>query len=137
MAIQRLEPLLSHKVFRWASGISALVALTLGVLGALIGNPSVRPVHAALAMVFLATSLLAGLAARRYGKDSHTSGLAPHGLGVFAVAVAQYALGELHQTVAHIVVGILLVIGAGALFAMSLRQPVIVTGSDAGGSPRP
>lgn len=133
MAIQRLEPLLSHKVFRWASGISALVALALGVLGSLMGNPSVRPVHAAVAMVFLATSLVAGLSGRRYGKESHTRGLAPHGLGVFAVAIAQYALGELGQTVMHIVLGVLLLLGAGALFVMSLRQPVIVTGTDDGG----
>lgn len=135
MAITRLEPLLSHKVFRWASGASAVLALAVAVLGSLIANPSLRPVHSGLALVLLVVSLMAGLSGMRYGKESRTRGLAPLGLGVFAVAVAQYALGELGQTLVHIVLGVLLVIGAGVLFVLSLRQPVVVTSS--GASPDP
>lgn len=128
MSTQRLEPLLSHKVFRWASGISAAVALLLGVLGSLLGDqPQLRTVHAVLAMVFLLTSLTAGLSGMRYGKESRTPWLGTHGLGVFVLALAQYALGEMGQVTAHWVVGLLIVLAAGFLFVRSRQQPAILT----------
>lgn len=125
----RLEPLLSHTVFRWASGISGLVSLALGVLGTLMsGNPDLRAVHAVLAIIFLGTSLVSGLSGLRYGKQSKTKGLAPLGLGVFALGVVQYGLGEMSLTWPHMLLGFALVLGAGMLFVRSLSQPVVYTG---------
>ena len=135
MAITRLEPLLSHTVFRWASGISALVALTLGVLGSLMGNnPDLRPVHAILAMVFLGTSLVSALSGMRYGKQANDSGIAPLGFGVLAVGAIQYALGEMSLTWPHMILGIVVILGAGVLFVRSLRQPVVVTTQQGAGN---
>ncbi len=135
MAITRLQPLLSHTVFRWASGLSALVALALGVLGSLMGgNPDLRPVHAILAMVFLGTSLVSALSGMRYGKQANNRSIAPIGFGVLAVGAVQYALGELAVTWPHMLLGLLVILGAGILFVRSLQQPVVVTaaGQDAG-----
>lgn len=126
----RLEPLMSHKVFRWASGINALIALAMGVLGSMIQQPGVRGVHEITAMVFLVSSLLAGLSGMRYGKESNSKGLAPHGLGLFVLAIVQYGLGEMNQPLIHMFLGLLVVIGALALFAMATRQPMVVTEID-------
>ncbi len=130
MPFTKLEPLLSHKVFRWASGVSALVATALLALGALMADPSMRPAHSGLAMAFVVTSLLAGLAGMRYGKQSNTKGLTGHGLGVFGVGLLQFALGELGVTMLHMVLGVLVVGGAVTFFMMSLKQPSVVTAAD-------
>ena len=131
MAFKKLEPLLSHKVFRWASGISALVATALLALGSLMADPSMRPAHSGLAMAFVVTSLLAGLSGMRYGKESNNKGLTGHGLGVFGVGLLQFALGELGVVMLHMVLGVLVVGGAIMLFMMSLKQPSVVTAADA------
>ena len=132
MATKHLDPLLSHQVFRWASGVSALISVALGVLGSVLsGNPDLRSPHHILGIVFLVTSLVAGLSGMRYGKESHTKGLTGHGLGVFGLAVVQFGLGEMGITLVHMILGFLLLIGACALFAMALRKPhPIVTHED-------
>lgn len=129
MATTRLEPLLSHHVFRGASGVNALVALALGVLGTMMsGNPDLRAVHAILAMVFLGTSLVSALSGMRYGRQSNTKGLALFGFAVFGLGVVQYGLGEMSFTWPHMLLGFALVLGAGMLFVRSLSQPVVYTG---------
>lgn len=132
MATKHLAPLLSHQVFRWASGVSALISVALGILGSLLsGNPDLRSTHNILGIAFLVASLVAGLSGMRYGKESRTKGLTGHGLGVFGLAVLQFGLGEMGQTVIHMILGFLLVIGAGALFAMALRKPpAVITAED-------
>lgn len=136
MAITRLEPLLSQKVFRAASGANAVVALALGVLGSMLsGNPDLRSVHAILAMVFLGTSLVSALSGMRYGKESRTGGIAALGFGVFGVGAIQYALGELAVTWPHMLLGLVVILGAGVLFVRSLQQPVVVTGAGQGVTP--
>lgn len=129
MPTTKLEPLLSHKVFRWASGANALVALLLGILGSLLGNnPGLRAPHAGLAILLLLTALTATLSGMRYGKESHTKGLTVHGAAVLVAALVQYGLGETGQTMLHMGLGVLIILGAGWLFARSLQQPAIVTG---------
>ena len=125
----RLEPLLSQKVFRGASGVNALVALALGVLGTMMsGNPDLRSVHAVLATIFLGTSLVSALSGMRYGKQSNTKGLVLLGFVLFSVGVVQYGLGEMSLTWAHMLLGFAIVLGAGMLFVRSLSQPVVYTG---------
>ena len=43
----KLEPLLSHKVFRWASGVNAAVSLIMLALGITVatGNHGLREIH--------------------------------------------------------------------------------------------
>lgn len=129
MATTRLEPLLSHTVFRWASGANALLALALGVIGTMLsGNPDLRAVHAVLAIVFLGVSLIAALTAMRYGRQSRTKGLALLGFAIFGLGALQYGLGEMALTWPHMLLGFALVLGAGMLFVRSLSQPVVYTG---------
>lgn len=135
MAFTKLKPLLSHTLFRWASGVSAAVAMALLAVGSVMADPAFHPLHSRLAMAFVVTTLLAGLAAMRYGKQSNNKGLAGHGLGVFGLSVAQFALGELGAVMIHMLLGFLVVGGAGMLFMMSLRQPSVVTAQDADPAP--
>ncbi|HHU40090.1 MAG TPA: hypothetical protein GXZ45_12525 [Propionibacterium sp.] len=129
MATSKLEPLLSHAVFRWASGINALIALALGVLGTTLGgNPDLRAIHAVLAIIFLGTSLISALTGMRYGKQSNTKGLALLGFVVFGLGVVQYGLGEMAITWPHMLLGFAIVLAAGMLFVRSLAQPVVYTG---------
>ncbi len=138
MATTRLEPLLSHNVFRGASGVNALVVLALGVLGTMMsGNPDLRAVHATLAIVFLGTSLVSALSGMRYGKQSNTKGLTLLGFAVFGLGVVQYGLGEMSVTWPHMILGFALVLGAGALFVRSLSQPVVYTAQRVAGDGAP
>ena len=70
----------------------------------------------------------------RYGKQANNRSIAPIGFGVLAVGAVQYALGELAVTWPHMLLGLLVILGAGILFVRSLQQPVVVTaaGQDAG-----
>lgn len=129
MATTRLEPLLSHNVFRGASGVNALLALALGVLGTMLsGNPDLRAVHAVLAIIFLGTSLMAALSGMRYAKQSNTKGITPLGFIVFGLGVLQYGLGEMSITLPHMLLGFAIILGAGVLFVRSIPQPVVYTG---------
>lgn len=134
MATTRLEPLLSHNVFRGASGVNAVIALALGVLGTLMsGNPDLRAVHAVLAIIFLGTSLMAALSGMRYAKQSNTKGIIPLGFAVFGLGVVQYGIGEMSLTWPHMLLGFVIVLGAGMLFIRSLAQPVVYTGQRVAG----
>lgn len=129
MATTRLQPLLSHTVFRWASGVNALLALALGVIGTLMsGNPDLRGVHSVLAIIFLGTSLVAALTGMRYGMQSNTRGLALLGFVLFGLGVVQYGLGEMSRTWPHMILGFAIVLGAGMLFIRARSQPVVYTG---------
>lgn len=124
---------MSHKVFRWASGTSAGLSLVLPVLALIMvqpGQQGLRSAHSWVATAFLVASLLAALSGYRYGKESRRSGLFPHGIGVFVAALVQFALGEMGFTLVHIVLGILITLGAVALFVMALKQPYVVTSGD-------
>lgn len=110
--------------FRFASGVSAAVALALGVLGSFMDGEGVRGIHATLALVFLALSLVVAVIAFLYGARVGRTGIGMHGVGVFVLAVVQYGLGEMHLTIVHIVLGLAVVLGAGALFSLAIRRPV-------------
>ena len=113
-----------HRIYRIVSGISAVVALVLGILGSLLtSEPAVRPAHAGLAMLFIVTTLLSTIAAFRYGKLSGIKGGIGHAAGVFVLSLVQYALGETGVTIVHIVLGILIVLGALSLFVLAARPP--------------
>lgn len=113
-----------QRLYRIASGLSAAVAVVLGILGSLLtSEPGIRSAHAGLAMLFVVTSLLAALAALRYGKLSGVKGGIGHAFGVFGLSLVQYALGEMHVTMFHIGLGIAIVLGALSLFILAMRQP--------------
>lgn len=129
MAFVKLEPLLSHKVFRWASGVSAVVALMMLGLGVAVwlGNWNLLSSHHYSGLLFLATTLVAALSSLSYGRQANNKGIIGHGFGVFALAVVQFAIGELGWTITHVALGIAVVVAAVALFTLSLRQPRVVT----------
>lgn len=113
-----------QRTYRIVSGISAAVALVLGILGSLLtSEPGIRSAHAGFAMLFVLTSLLASLAALRYAKLSGVKGGIGHAFGVFGLSLVQYALGEMHITMVHIILGIAIVLGALSLFVLAMRQP--------------
>lgn len=113
-----------QRLYRITSGISAAVALVLGILGSLLtSDGGIRPAHAGFAMLFVVTSLLASLAALRYAKLSGNKGGIGHAFGVFGLSLVQYALGEMHVTMVHIILGVLIVLGALSLFVLAMRQP--------------
>lgn len=113
-----------HRLYRAVSGVSAVVALVLGVLGSLLtSEPAVRSAHAGLAMLFVVTALLSALAAFRFGQVSGVKGGIGHAAGVFVLSLVQYALGEMHVTMVHIVLGVLVVLGALSLFVLAARPP--------------
>lgn len=137
MAVVTLEPLLSHQVFRWASGVSALVALAMLGLGVAVwlGQPTLLGSHQVTGYVFMVTTLIAALSSLSYGRQARKKGLVMHGFSVFGLAVVQFAIGELHWRTPHIILGILVCIAAVALFTLSLRRPPsVVTAATA---PRP
>ena len=71
-----------QRTYRIVSGISAAVALVLGILGSLLtSEPGIRSAHAGFAMLFVLTSLLASLAALRYAKLSGVKGGIGHAFG--------------------------------------------------------
>ncbi|MDN5571748.1 MAG: hypothetical protein L0G22_10950 [Propionibacteriaceae bacterium] len=133
MPFVTLEPLLSHKVLRWVSGVSALVALVMLGLGIAVwlGNPTLLSSHQYTGYLFLLTTLLAALSSLSYGRQAHDRGIIAHGFGVFGLAVVQLAIGELGWRVPHIILGIVVCLGAIALFTLSLRQPRVVTSGTA------
>lgn len=109
--------------YRIVAGVSAAVAVAQGVLGSLLtSEPGLRPAHSGLAMLFVVTSLLAGLAALKYSKASGTKGVG-HAFGVFVLSIMQYALGELSVTMVHMLLGFLILLGAVTLFMLSMRRP--------------
>ena len=109
--------------FRLASGASAALALTLGVLGSFMDAGGVRGIHATLAMVFLVLSLVVALVSFLYGRRVGRKGIGMHGVGVFVLALVQYGLGEMYLTIPHIGLGLAIVLGAGALFSLAMRRP--------------
>ncbi|MFT3876479.1 MAG: hypothetical protein QM708_08675 [Propioniciclava sp.] len=116
-------------LFRIAAGASAAVALTLGVLGSFMDADGVRGVHATLAMVFLVLSLVAGIVSFVYARAIGRKGIGMHGLSVFVLAIAQYGMGELYWTIPHIVLGLAIVLAAGALFSLSMRLAAHAAGA--------
>lgn len=140
MAFVKLEPLLSHKVFRWASGANAAVSLLMLALGITVatGNHGLREIHGHTGLLFLLTSLLAALSALSYSRQSRNKGLVMHGFGVFVLAVAQYAIGEIGWFWVHIILGLAVVAGAVSLFTLALKPPpAVVTGTAAGAAVDP
>lgn len=122
-----------QQAYRVTAGVSAAVAVALGVLGSLLTNePGLRPAHSGLAMLFIVTSLLATLAALKYSKASGVKGVG-HACGVFVLSIMQYALGELSVTMVHMLLGFLILLGAVTLFMLSMRgaRPAGGTPSDA------
>ena len=133
MPVEKLAPLLSHTVFSWASGVSAAVSLVLPLLAVLMYQPGqggLRSAHTWAGTAFLVTSLVAALSGYRYGREARRKGLFPHAIGVFVAGLLQFTLGELGYTWVHVVLGILITLGAVALFAMSLRHTTVVTAGD-------
>ncbi len=115
-----------QRTYKITAGLSAAVSLVLGILGVLLtSEPGVRSAHSGFAMLFILTSLLAAIAAVRYSKLVGAKGGIGHALGVFVIALVQYALGEMHVTMVHIVLGVLIVLGALSLFIMTMRLPAV------------
>lgn len=133
MAFTQLKPLFSHQVLRWASGLSAAMALIQGILAIVLGtqpeNVGVRHAHSGLGIALIVVSLVAAVVAYRYGKESNRTGLFAHGLAIFILCLVQYAIGEMGLVMLHIGLGIAILVGAIALFTLALRRPYVVTGA--------
>lgn len=96
------------------SPLLALGPLTLtGELHAMHGM--VGNINALLALVSLVAAFL-------WGRASGRKGLIGHAAAVLVLAVVQIALGEMGQTMVHMVLGFLYLIAAVGLGTMALRQ---------------
>lgn len=111
--------------FRWSALVNAIVAVILLGLGVSLafGQLALIPAHSGMAMLFVVTSLVAAVFAVLYALRSGPRGLIAHAVGLVVLALIQYSLGEMGNfTVAHIVVGLLVVAGAVALYVMASRR---------------
>lgn len=104
--------------------MNAVVAFLVLALGATLafGQQSMRAAHGGLAMLFVVTSLVAAVTAVLYALRSGRRGLIGHGVGLVVLALIQYSLGEIGTwPIVHIILGVLIVIGAIALYVMATR----------------
>lgn len=115
-----------HTWFRWSAVVNALVAVVLLGLGATLafGQLAVIHAHAGIAMLFVLTSIVSAVFAVLWALRSGQRGLIGHGVGLAVLALVQFGLGEMSTLVmVHIILGLLIVVGAVALYFMANRKP--------------
>lgn len=112
--------------FTWSALVNAIVAVILLGLGVTLafGQMAVIHAHSGIAMLFVLTSVVAAVLAVLYALRSGQRGLIGHGVGLAVLALVQFALGEMGTfTVVHIILGLLIAVGAVALYFMANRKP--------------
>lgn len=89
------------------------------------GNFSVATVHASIGGVALIAAIAAAVASVLWQKRSGNTKLRGHALGMGVLGLIQFALGEVAGglVTVHIILGVLFLVGAVALAALSVRKP--------------
>ena len=109
--------------------VAALLAAIGSIISPLLATgplTSSGPLHAMHGMVGnlnFVLALVAGIAGILWGRASGNKGLMYHALSLPVLAVIQIALGEMHLTMVHIVLGFAYLLAAVALFTLALRKP--------------
>ena len=91
--------------------------------GPLSGTGPLNAMHGMVGNLNFVLALVAGIAGILWGRASGNKGLMYHALSLPVLAVIQIALGEMHLTMVHIVLGFADLLAAVALFTLALRKP--------------
>lgn len=91
--------------------------------GPLSGTGPLNAMHGMVGNLNFVLALVAGIAGILWGRASGNKGLMYHALSLPVLAVIQIALGEMHLTMVHIVLGFAYLLAAVALFTLALRKP--------------
>ena len=109
--------------------VAALLAAIGSIISPLLATgplTSSGPLHAMHGMVGnlnFVLALVASIAGILWGRASGNKGLMFHALSLPLLAVIQIALGQMHLTMVHIVLGFAYLLAAVALFTLALRKP--------------
>ncbi|MDO5534005.1 MAG: hypothetical protein Q4F65_05075 [Propionibacteriaceae bacterium] len=99
------------------------IASPLLALGPLTSSGPLHAMHGMIGNLNFVLALVAGIAGILWGRASGNKGLMFHALSLPVLAVIQIALGEMHLTMVHIVLGFVYLIAAVSLFTLALRKP--------------
>lgn len=139
--ITTLEETTSQKRLRMFAAIAAVIAILQTVVAitmmALHGEFLVR-LHEGLGYLYAAAAVITVFPAVVWGRLSRKTALIGHAAGLAVAGVGQLLLG-LFQTggvlvYVHMVLGLLIMVGAVALYVLAKKRPIIVTNVD--GTPR-
>lgn len=112
---------------RAAAVITTIGALAQAALGGHLASAAdaggLFHVHGLLGLITMVGAVVAAVAAGMSAKNGGNRGLMWHGLTVAIMAVAQYGLGEAHQKLIHIILGVLFLIAAAGLATLAFRKP--------------
>ncbi|WP_022908797.1 hypothetical protein [Aestuariimicrobium kwangyangense] len=109
--------------------ITVIIALALVGLQVLLGAAvaaqmtALQGVHAVVAYTLFLVSIVAAAFARGHAKVTGRKGVFFHALSIPILMVVQIGLGSMRVTVVHIVLGLLIAVAIGALYAMIAKVP--------------
>lgn len=91
--------------------------------GPLSGTGPLNALHGMVGNLNFVFAILAGVGGVLWGRASGNKGLMFHALSLPVLAVIQIALGQMHLTMVHIILGFAYLLAAVALFTLALRKP--------------
>lgn len=109
--------------------IGTIVALALVGLQVVLGGAlsaqitALQHVHAAVAYALLLATIACAVLAFQRSKVTGNKGIFFHAVSLPVLMLAQIALGELEITIVHMVLGLAIAVGIGALYAMAAKAP--------------
>ncbi len=104
------------------AAIGSLISPLLAT-GPLSGSGPLHAMHGMVGNLNFVLALVASIAGIVWGRASGNKGLMFHALSLPLLAVIQIALGQMHLTMVHIVLGFAYLLAAVALFTLALRKP--------------
>lgn len=104
------------------AAIGSLISPLLAT-GPLSGSGPLHAMHGMVGNLNFVLALVASIAGILWGRASGNKGLMFHALSLPLLAVIQIALGQMHLTMVHIVLGFAYLLAAVALFTLALRKP--------------
>ncbi len=104
------------------AAIGSLISPLLAT-GPLSGSGPLHAMHGMVGNLNFVLALVASIAGIVWGRASGNKGLMFHALSLPLLAVIQIALGQMHLTMIHIVLGFAYLLAAVALFTLALRKP--------------
>lgn len=147
MPITTLEETTSQKRLKVFAAIAAAISvlqLIVAVLMLTTHNKTLVYAHEGLGYLYAAAAVVTVFPAMVWGRLSHKPGLIGHAAGLAVAGVVQLLLGLFFAPAdgaplgavmyVHMVLGVLIMLGAIALFLIARKRPIIVTGVD--GTPR-
>ncbi|MDO5741054.1 MAG: hypothetical protein Q4P07_13005 [Ornithinimicrobium sp.] len=108
---------------RIAALLLALLTTVQLVLGLMIASGTWVSSHGMIGYVTFVVSVVAAVAAFMWKRVSGNTALFMHAVGLMVLTLVQIGVAEMDLRTVHIVVGVLVFIGAVALATLSLRKP--------------